>query len=202
MPKTWKAIAGSFSRRTKTDLSELTLCHFITAVLPRSANHAALAEIAAKYRRALDPQSKASIEGQLQPGELYFLTTQGHCDCGTALGALRRSDTELERRNRNDEQKLRRKGWSEVKITRWKEHKAEHPSKPQTVFDATDWEKLLKEMLSSRHTAFVGLLLHWYEGPIDGRIQLKGRERIKMADLTADVLGRMREDVLYEFQQG
>jgi hypothetical protein len=27
------------------------------------------------------------LEAQLQPGERLLLTTAGHCDCGTALGA-------------------------------------------------------------------------------------------------------------------
>lgn len=177
------------------------MCHFITAVLPGSANHAALAEIAARHGRALKPQRNPSVEEHLKSGEHYFLTTQGHCDCGTALGALGRAESKLERRKSaadNEESKLRRKGWSEAKIKRWKEQKSEHLAKPKSTPEATDWEDFLKELLSSRQTPFVGLLLHWYSGPIEGRIELQGREA---ANLSAEILGRMQEDVLYEFRK-
>ncbi|MEN9935383.1 MAG: hypothetical protein RLZZ387_1962 [Chloroflexota bacterium] len=62
--------------------------------------------------------------------------------------------------------------------------------------EATDWEDLLKDMLG--HTSFVGLLLHWYSGSIDGRIELQGRQPVKVS---AESLGRMQEDVLYEFRE-
>lgn len=177
------------------------MCHFITAVLPGCANQSALAEIAARHGRALEPQRNPSVEEQLNPGEHYFLTTQGHCDCGTTLGALARSESTHERRRsaaENDESKLRRKGWSDAKIKRWKEQKAEHLAKPKQTPEATDWEAFLKEMLNSRQTPFICLLLHWYTGPIEGRIELQGRE---VVNVSAESLGRMREDVLYQFQK-
>ncbi len=177
------------------------MCHFITAVLPRSANHSALAEIAARHGRALKPQRNPSVEEHLKPGEHYFLTTKCHCDCGTTLGALRRAESKFERRKsaaEKEESKLRRKGWSEAKIKRWKEQKAEHLAKLKSTQDATDWEDLLRDMLNSRQTPFVGLLLHWYSSSIEERIELQGREDVKVS---AETLGRMREDVLYEFQK-
>lgn len=176
------------------------MCHFITAVLPGSANLSALAEIASRHGRALKPQRNLSVEEHLKPGEHYFLTTQSHCDCGTTLGALRRADSKLERRKsaaEKQESKLRRKGWSEAKIKRWKEQKAEHLAKLKSTQNATDWEHLLIDLLNLRQTPFVGLLLHWYSGPIEERIELQGREDVKAS---AETLGRMREDVLYEFQ--
>ena len=53
-------------------------------------------------------------------------------------------------------------------------------------------------MLNSRQTPFVVLLLHRYSGPIEERIELQGREDVKVS---TETLGRMREDVLYEFQK-
>jgi hypothetical protein len=64
--------------------------------------------------RAPKPQSDPALEAQLQPGERLLLTTAGHCDCGTALGAHERKAALLERRRRSDERKeasFRRKGW-------------------------------------------------------------------------------------------
>ena len=180
------------------------MCHFITAVLPGSSDHTLLASVAEKHGRNLKPQRNPSIEEQLNAGERYFLTTRGHCDCGTDLGVLRRQEKSLERREtqaKGQEEKLRREGWSEAKIARWSEQKAQHLAKPLTAPAATDWDELLKEMLKSGRTPFVALLLHWYDGPLEGRIQLKGREAVKADDLTPEILGRMKEDVLYEFQR-
>lgn len=64
------------------------MCHYITASLPGSADHAALDALARGYGRQFKPLSNPDIEAQLQPGERYFITTLGHCDCGTPLGAL------------------------------------------------------------------------------------------------------------------
>lgn len=89
------------------------MCFFIHALLPSSANISVLAGVMDRYGRALKPQSNPALEAQLQPGE-RLLTTAGHCDCGTALGALERKAAILERRRRSDERKeasFRRKGW-------------------------------------------------------------------------------------------
>ena len=91
------------------------MCHFISAVLPGSADLSALAGVMARHGRTLQPQSNPALEAQLQPGERLLLTTAGHCDCGTALRALARDPAMPERRRRSEERKeaaLRRRGWS------------------------------------------------------------------------------------------
>jgi hypothetical protein len=177
------------------------MCYFITAVLPRSANLPVLTDIAVRHGRALKPQRNPSIEEHLKPGEHYFLTTQDHCDCGTCLGALSRDESKIERQKNaadNEESKLRRKGWSETKLKRWKEQKAERLTKSKSALDATNWQSLLNDMLNSYQTPFVGLLLHCYNGPIEEHIDLQGRE---VASVTAENLAQMQEDVLYEFRK-
>ena len=94
-----------------------------------------------------------------------LLTTAGHCDCGTALGALERNAARLERRRRSSERKeatLRRGGWSEARIWRWREQQQNHRSGLHPQAGVSDWERLLTDMLRERHTAYVGLLVHWY----------------------------------------
>jgi hypothetical protein len=54
-------------------------------------------------------------------------------------------------------------------------------------------------MLRERHTAYVGLLLHWYGEGADEPIALKGRETLP---LCVESLGRLREDVLAIFRAG
>ena len=179
------------------------MCHYITAVLPGSADLTSLAAVADRYGRNLTPLKNPGIEEQLKGGERYFLTTRGHCDCGTALGALGRQEKQFNRRNNSvetEEDKLRRKGWSESKISRWKEQKSQHLANPPKSADPTDWEHLLTEMLKSGKTPFVGILLHFYNGSIEGRIELQGREVIKIKNLSPEALGRLEEDVLYEFR--
>ena len=178
------------------------MCHFISAVLPGSADLSALAGVMAHHGRALKPQSNPALEAQLQPGEQLLLTTAGHCDCGTALGALERNAARLERRRRSSERKeasLRRRGWSEARIRRWREQQQTHGPGLRLQAGMTDWERLLSDMLRERHTAYVGLLLHWYGEGADEPIALQGRETLP---LCVESLGRLREDVLAIFRAG
>lgn len=156
----------------------------------------------ARHGRALKPQSNPVLEAQLLPGERLLLTGAGHCDCGTALGAIERNAALLKRRRRSEERKeaaLRRRGWSEARIRRWR-HQREIPGSghdPQAGL--IDWERLLTALLSQPRTPYVGLLLHWYDGGGDEPIALRGRETLPLG---AESLGRMREDVLAIFRIG
>ena len=181
------------------------MCHFITAVLPRSANRDVLVPILDKHGRKLDPQPNPSIEAQLRPGERYFVTTCGPCDCGTALGSLGNEEKAIEKRKHTaetEEKRLKKQGWSETKIARWRMQKQEHFARPRHSVEPTEWLDLLKEVLGSGHTSSFGVLLHWYRGALNSRIELKGRREVKLSELTTDLLGRMQEDVLYEFKTG
>lgn len=154
------------------------MCFFISAILPGSANFGVLAGVMERYGRALKPQSNPALEAQLQPGERLLLTTAGHCDCGTALGALQRNAALLERRRRSDERKeasLRRRGWRESRIQRWRNQQQNVSSGHDPQAELTDWERLLTDLLSQPRTPSVGLLLHWYGGGVDEPIALQGR---------------------------
>ena len=156
----------------------------------------------ARHGRALKPQSNPALEAQLLPGERLLLTTAGHCDCGTALGALARDPALLERRRRSDERKeatLRRRGWGAARIQRWR-HQREIPgSGHDPLAELIDWERLLSALLSQPRTPFVGLLLHCYGGGLDEPIALQGRDTLP---LCAESLGRLQEDVLAIFRVG
>lgn len=64
------------------------MCDFITAVLPAKAKVDEVSRIFEAHQRVLKPLENASIRRQLQPGEVYFKTTPGHCDCETVLGSV------------------------------------------------------------------------------------------------------------------
>lgn len=183
------------------------MCHFITAVLPLSANQIALAEIAHKYGRKLQQLANPSVEAQLQAGETYFLTTVGHCDCGTALGARAREYAQAKPVDKlAQERKLKLKGWSSAKISRWMQQQADnqnkqHPKESVHVSkDIETWCALLTEMLGSGLTLFVGLLIHSYSGPLSESFELVGRKAVQVSEIGPDFLGHMEEDTLYEFR--
>jgi hypothetical protein len=183
------------------------MCHFVTTVLPKTASIVELDAIARKYGHQFEPLANPSIERQIAPDERYFMTTLGHCDCGTPLGAL----TQGQRKRAKDwatlEQQLLRKGWSKAKVTR-------HISQKQEKLDSSaesaahsnakaiqSWLDFIADVLNSGKTSKLGLLLHFYSGSVGGQINLAGRQTVKRADLSADVLGNLREDTLYEFQK-
>lgn len=142
--------------------ASIDMCFFISAILPCSANISVLAGVMDRYGRALKPQSNPALEAQLQPGERLLLTTAGHCDCGTASGALERKAALLERRRRSDERKeasLRRKGWGESKIQRWRNQQQKVSSGHDPQAGRIDWERLLTDMLSQPRMPYFWMLL-------------------------------------------
>lgn len=175
------------------------MCHFITAVLPSSAAHGELDALARLHGRRFQPMSTPSIEAQIGPGERYFSTTVGHCDCGTPLGALARGgapDWEAQA------QRLRKKGWSGAKVARsLAQKKADFDASAAPEGDTRAWLDFIRAVLDSGMTSHLGLLLHMYSGSLDAPIELAGRETVRTNALTVELLGHMREDVLYVFQR-
>ena len=180
------------------------MCHYVTAVLPAAADVSRLRDIAESHRHALRPLQSPAMQRQLKAGEQYFLTTAGHCDCGTPLGALkarpRRNDRVVE------ERKLRLKGWSESKIARALDQHDAHEAKeresarPAVEVGLAEWQSLVSAWLGSGATPYVGLLLHFYDDPIDAGFLLQGREVNGRDGVDASTLGHIMEDVLYEFR--
>jgi hypothetical protein len=179
------------------------MCHFISAVLPASADIAALAAVAERHGRCLRPQSNPSVQRKLKAGENCFLTTVGHCDCGTPLGAHAASatdDTQAQVR------KLHAKGWSEAKIARWREQRGEHQAKKAATARAASetgiaqWQGFLSEALTRSDTPYLCLLIHMYSGALDGDIELSDRQPVKLREADTAFLDAMSEDVLYEFR--
>jgi hypothetical protein len=179
------------------------MCHFITAVLPQGAKVSELDDVARRHGRQFQPQPNASVEAKLRPGERHFLTTLGHCDCGTSLGERARQASGESRSHDAEAKRLRARGWSETKISRWLAQKRETAARDarvqatENVAQSDDWLPFLREVAESQLTSYVGLLVHWYSGPLTGRVTLHGREVVA---LSPDTLADIKEDVLYEFK--
>ncbi len=187
------------------------MCHFVSATLPITADLAVLGPIAAQHHRALTLLHNPHVEAQLPPTVRYYLTTTGHCDCGTALGSTNR---ELRSQPKPDTAKqiaaFQRRGWSATKIARWLEQQASTESRAarvqrdhahQRTPEADEWLQFVQAVLTSGGADSFGLLLHWYSGGLDSeRIELSERQSIRSGALdTAFFLG-LSEDVLYEFR--
>ena len=182
------------------------MCHYITLVLASPTNMAELEAIAGRHKRKLEPLSNQSMKEHLKQGEEYFFTTKGICDCGTTLGYEARRSAKQNPIDLGPQiKKLKAKGWSQSKIDRWVSDKAHHDEKQiaSTKSDEhwnDDWFAFLSELLESKLIRYVCLLLHWYSGPLTGRITLKGRICVNLYEQGIDFLLKIQEDILYEFR--
>lgn len=182
------------------------MCHFVTAVLPEAAPLQALDGIARLHGKQFAPLDNPSVHTQLRSAETYVLATAGVCDCGTGLGALGRAEARTRVNEHAEVRKLRRKGWTETKISRslaMKEGRvlAQHARRTDDALaDAQAWLDMLMDVFSSTQVPYVGLLLHWYNGALSSRIELQGRQVVPQGELTPRTLASMKEDVVYEFR--
>ena len=188
------------------------MCHYITATLPQKADINEAREIFLAYKLGFEEIENPSLKEHIEKGDHYVLTTSGMCDCGTLLGSEFRE--EMARRpsetNRGvaELEELRIKGWSETKILRWmreaeltkqKQDQKADLAHESNLSSAHDWLNFLREVLESKATDRIGLLIHMYEGPITGRIKIKGKKSIPVKLLNEAVLLKMEEDLIYNF---
>src|ERR1051325_8062236 len=100
------------------------MCHYIT-LLVRGSNSDTIDRVLRDHGRQAKSMNNASVSRMLIPGEVQYLTTFRHCDCGTVLSPRVAGHPG----NRAEQAaKLAKKGWSQAKIERWLEDrtKADH----------------------------------------------------------------------------
>ncbi len=184
------------------------MCFHLTSTLPKGTNVEALRDVIDKHHMAFTPISNPHISPQLHPGELYFITSKGHCDCGTVLGYKHDTEDLEELLQSKKARKLRKRGWNAEQIDQWARNKL--ANKPRThgrtfspieiSHETTKWIDFLHELLQSANLSHVGLLKHWYSGRLDTeQFQIKRTEQIHLKDVNTTVLTHLEEDVLYEF---
>jgi len=185
------------------------MCHYITATLPDSVNLDLVAPIFESHKLGFELIANRRITEQIKPKASYILTTRGQCDCGTVLGSLNHSDNSEGVSFEHELNKFRERGWREAKIQRWIErkertkerHLREDEARAKADHRSADqWIGFISDLLKSGYTSRIGLLLHWYHGSVESeQIQIQGKEKVKLAELSPEQLMRMKEDVLYEF---
>lgn len=189
-----------------------SMCHFITGVIDKQTTLHDLNMAGRHNAIAFDKCGNEFVRAQLNADEDYIVKRTKFCDCGTHLGLTARMDVPDNMRvERREVDKLKRKGWSEVKIKRWLTDREKTIEKDKIRYDRIvngvhidieNWIEYLNKIFTDTKVQHFGLLLHWYKGRLDSeRIKVKGRIELKLTNLTADALLRMEEDVIYEVRR-
>jgi len=189
------------------------MCHFITATLPKDADLEKSAEVFNAYQLRFKEMENESVREHLEKGDYYIFTTKGICDCGTVLASqdpknYQPDETDAPEYIDKVIEKLRAKGWSDAKISRWqkeselndeKTKREEAQTHEQAMTSAEDWVNFIQDILSSKATKRIGILVHEYKGSLDSRIEILGKETVPLKKLGPKFLVEMHEDVIYDF---
>lgn len=121
-----------------------------------------------RHGRAAKPIDNPSVRKVLREGEHQFLTTRGHCDCGTVLAPRYDSPEAFEDRLAKEYSHMRRKGWSEAKVARALEDKRKANVKPDGGgSDSIElWNAVLHDLRTELSIPYTGLLVRQYSGGI------------------------------------
>jgi hypothetical protein len=138
------------------------------------------------------PVSNPSVASILEPGEVQFLTTVGHCDCATVLvGRSAAQDTDG---HPKQIEKLAKKAWSSSKIERWlrdretADVRAHARRNAQSTDSVALWTSLIQDLFAIRSVRLVGLLLHNYSSDVDTEAFETSRASVRMDDFAARLL--------------
>jgi hypothetical protein len=182
------------------------MCRFVTAALPAKADMASIRKRLGPPTAVLCPTTNASVEEHLEPGSHYFRAFEGHCDCDTVLGTARWEKPSVEI-TQGELDKLRRKGWTEQKIERWiAQHDELHARRTaeaakERTYDLRRWQALIDATVRSYASPYFVVLLHMYDGTLEGDcVPIRREVRVPEADVTDEYLVGLEEDVLYRIE--
>jgi hypothetical protein len=189
------------------------MCHFITATLPHDSDLRKSEEIFKQYHLKFEKVENESVGEHLEKGDFYILTTKGICDCGTILASqnpekYRFDETQVQKFKDKAIEKLKSKGWSDTKISRWQKEqdlsaekvkRQEEQAHEYSMTRTDDWINFIRALLSSKATTRIGILVHEYRGGIDNRIKILGKQTVPLEKLSPKFLVEMSEDVIYDF---
>ena len=179
------------------------MCHFITLVVP-TADDAAVRALMERHGRAADPIQNPSVARVLQPGERQYLTTPGHCDCGTVLARRHeRSSEQLEADIAKEAAKLKRNGWSDAKIARALEDRRKAADKPDGGGGDSleQWAAIVGELHRELRAPRVGLLVHLYSGRVADEDFATSRRTAPAGRPLLETLGPLEPDELTIFER-
>jgi hypothetical protein len=181
------------------------MCTFLIAAVSANAQLDRLEKELKAHRLAYRVFQEARFQSELQPGDVAFYTTVGHCDCGTELG---RGQQRVTTKYAREEAKRQRLGWSEAKIARWRaEQQMQHEKQNRRRNDEGQgegellrWLNLLQTVLTEGISDRIDVFIQTHSlKPPDTPFTVFSRMRVHLAEITPDFLRHMRQHTLYEF---
>lgn len=176
------------------------MCFFISIIV-RGGEAEAIDAALRRHGRRAKPFDNASVRNALHPDENHFLTTVGHCDCGTVLSPTEHTSGRLNGRKLKDVAKLKKKGWSATKIERWvaDRTKADERAEEYNQINAPDsidlWIQAIDDVMSVAGVDQAGILLHFYSGTLEDEVIQLTRKRVSVRDFAIG-LREIKEDQL------
>lgn len=188
------------------------MCHFISGLIDKQTTLDDVNKVGHDNAITFDKCDNDFVKAQLKANDDYLVKRATFCDCGTHLGlATRTKSPDNLRVEKREVDKLKKKGWSETKIKRWRTDRENTIQKDKVRYDRIangvdidieNWINYLSKVFNKTKIQHFGLLLHWYKGGLESeRINIKDRIQIRIFELTADTLLKMEEDVIYEVRR-
>jgi hypothetical protein len=173
------------------------MCHFVTLVV-RGSDTATIEQVLRKHGKRASPINNASIASALAAGEMQYLTTTGHCDCGTSLlpPAVHGEGKKI-----GKAAKLAKMGWSQAKIERWIADRAKAHDNAGRRYQANTpdsielWLRIIGDLTSTPGVQQAGLLAHFYDAGVDTEVLKITRETVHLRQFNSLLLD-FREDLL------
>jgi hypothetical protein len=171
------------------------MCHFVTLIVP-TGDADAVRAVMDRHGRAADPIDNPSIRKVLQGGESQYLTTRGHCDCGTVLAPRHDTPEAFEEKLARDAARMTRKGWSEAKIARSIEDRRKADARPSGGgSDSLElWNAALHDLGEALKLPYAGLFIRFYSGEIATEAFTASRRQLSKSDQWQEALGSMEHD--------
>lgn len=171
------------------------VCHFITLIAPTD-DVDAVRQVMEKHGRAAHPIDNPSVRRLLDADERQYLTTPGHCDCGTALAPRHDTPESFEEKLARDAARMRRKGWSAAKIARALEDRRKADARPNGGgSDSLElWHAVLQELGEELKLPYAGLFVRFYSGAIATEAFDASRRRLPKNEEWQDALASIEHD--------
>jgi len=182
------------------------MCHFITAICSSKTKLSDINIIGEAFDLQFEDCENEHIMKQILTTEKYLIKTSKICDCGTSLGESSYKNNKTARVQKSEIDKLKKKGWTETKITRYIADKKKNEGKVaqqnelilnRKSNELDNYINFIQELLKKTDIETFGLLLHWYsKGPENENIKLTERKIISTKNLTVLDLKTLEEDKL------
>ena len=175
------------------------MCQYITITIPKETKLDEIQSLFDRFEMSQNLIQNTHLQSQVESDPYYINTTSRMCDCGSVIASNAQHLNE-EEKYASDIKLKKKKGWSDTKINRWIKQKENSGRNEELKQDNERWQQFLGELLTVDQIGKVGVLIHWYDlGLEDELINLNGKKKVKISNLSEDTLENMEYDTLYEF---